>query len=35
MWGGLALAATLMRRLPLETTDASQRFGRWAVGLLA
>ena len=33
LWGGLALVATLLLRLPLASTEAWQGFARWAVGL--
>ena len=33
LWGGLALVATLLLRLPLASTQAWQGFARWAVGL--
>jgi hypothetical protein len=35
LWGGLALVATMLLRMPLAATDAWQGFARWAVGLLA
>jgi uncharacterized membrane protein YozB (DUF420 family) len=34
LWGGLALVATLLLRLPLASTQAWQGFARWAVGLV-
>jgi uncharacterized membrane protein YozB (DUF420 family) len=34
LWGGLALIATLLLRLPLASTEAWQGFARWAVGLV-
>jgi len=34
LWGGVALIATLLLRLPLGATDAWQGIGCWAVGLL-
>ena len=34
LWGGLALIATLLLRMPLASTQAWQGFARWAVGLL-
>jgi hypothetical protein len=33
LWGGLALIATLLLRLPLASTEAWQEFARWAVRL--
>lgn len=35
LWGGLALVATLLLRMPLAATDAWQGFARWAVRLVA
>jgi hypothetical protein len=35
LWGGLALVATLLLRLPLASTEAWQGFARWAVRLVA
>ena len=34
LWGGLALVATLLLRMPLASTQAWQGFARWAVGLV-
>ncbi len=34
LWGGLALVAAFLLRMPLAATDAWQGFARWAVGLL-
>lgn len=34
LWGGLALVATLLLRLPLASTEAWQGFARWAVRLV-
>lgn len=34
LWGGLALLATLLLRLPLASTEAWQGFARWAVRLV-
>ncbi len=34
LWGGLALVATLLLRLPLASTQAWQGFAHWAVGLV-